>query len=46
MLISSSLEGNWSAEIKLVSLKWRDAIKEQNEIGWEQLYRVNDTGYK
>jgi hypothetical protein len=37
--LSSSLTSIWEADTSLVSTEWREAIQEQNKIGWGQLYR-------
>jgi hypothetical protein len=37
--LASSLEGNWEADTKYVSPEWKEAVEEQNEIGWEHMYR-------
>jgi hypothetical protein len=37
--LSSSLGGTWEANTKFVSQEWKEAVKEQNKIGWIHLYR-------
>jgi hypothetical protein len=37
--LESSIEGEWVADTKFVSPVWKEAIKEQNEIGWVHMYR-------
>jgi hypothetical protein len=35
----SSLEAEWTADLSYVSKEWRQAIMDQNSIGWIQIYR-------
>jgi hypothetical protein len=37
--LESSTAGEWTADIKFVSPEWKEAIKEQNEIGWVHMYK-------
>jgi hypothetical protein len=37
--LSSSIMTTWRMNINVVSEEWREAIQEQNSIGWEQIYK-------
>jgi hypothetical protein len=37
--LASSITSKWEADPTMVSVEWRNAILEQNKIGWEHIYR-------